>query len=82
MLLVVMVINWHVLNLISLLKLYLGEDAVYNFISTVIEESKYCNDLMKKYFNKELVVTKKDKEVFENSNEYWICGYDYFDNDV
>ena len=70
------------LNLISLLKLCLGEDAVYNFISIVIEESKYLNDLMKKYFNKELVVTKKDKEVFENSNEYWICDYDNVDNDV
>ena len=43
-------------------KSYLGEDPVYNFISNMIEESKYCNDVMKKHFNKELVMTKKDKE--------------------
>ena len=43
-------------------KSYLGEDPVYNFISNMIEESKYCNDVMKKHFNKELVITKKDKE--------------------
>ena len=43
-------------------KSYLGKDAVYNFISSMIEESKYCSDVMKKRFNKELVMTKEDKE--------------------
>ena len=63
-------------------KSYLGKDAVYNFISTMIEESKYCGDVMKKHFNKELVVTKNDNEDFENSSKYWICDNDYIDNDV
>ena len=31
------------------------EDTVYNFISSMIEESEYCSDVMKKHFNKELV---------------------------
>ena len=44
----------------KLFKSNLGEDVVYNFISSIIEESKYCNNLMKKHFNKELVMTKKD----------------------
>ena len=39
-------------------KTYLGENAVYNFINSMIEESKYCNDVMNKLFNKELVMTK------------------------
>ena len=43
-------------------KTYLGEDTVYNFINSMIEESKYCSDLIKKYFNKELVMTKEDNE--------------------
>ena len=29
-------------------KYYLGEDAVYNFINSMMEESKYCTDIMKK----------------------------------
>ena len=49
------------------LKSYLGKDAVYNFISSMIKESKYCSDVMKKHFNKELVMTKEDNEDFENS---------------
>ena len=31
------------------------------------KESKYCSDVMKKHFNKELVMTKKDDENCENS---------------
>ena len=34
----------------------------------MIEERKYCSDVMKKHFNKKLVITKKDNEDFENSN--------------
>ena len=35
-------------------KSYLGKDVVYNFISSMIQESKYCSDVMKKHFNKYL----------------------------
>ena len=52
-------------------KLCLGEDALYNFISGIIEESKYCTDVMEKHFSKELVMTKKDNEDFENSTKCW-----------
>ena len=34
-------------------KTYLSKDAVYNFIN-MIEECKYCSDVMEKKFNKEL----------------------------
>ena len=53
-LLIVIAINWYVLmiSLISLLRI-LSKDAVYNFISCMIEESKYCSQVMKKHFNRE-----------------------------
>ena len=60
---------------------YLGKDAVYNFISSMIEESRYCSDVMKNHFNKELLKTKEDNENFENSTKCWICQNDYIDND-
>ena len=31
-------------------KTCLGKDAVYNFINSMIEENKYCSDVMKKTF--------------------------------
>ena len=40
----------------------------------MIKESKYCTDVMKKHFNRELVMTKKDGEDFGNSTKCWICN--------
>ena len=37
---------------------------------------------MKKHFIKEIVITKKDNEAFENSTKYQICDNDYIDNYV
>ena len=48
----------------------------------MIEESKYCSDVMKKHFNKKLVVTKEDNGNFKHSIKCWICDNDYVDNDV
>ena len=48
----------------------------------MIKESKYCSDVMKKYFNKELLMTKEDNVDFENSTKYWICDNDYINGDV
>ena len=53
-----------------------------NFLNSMNEESKYCRELMKKHFNKELMMTKEDNEDFKDSTQYWICDNDYVDNDV
>ena len=38
----------------------------------MIEESKYCSDVMKKR-NKEPIMTEKDNEDFKNSTKCFIC---------
>ena len=63
-------------------KSYLGKDEVYNFIDSMIEESKYCSKVMKKHFNIELVMAKKDNEGFKNSSKSWICDNANVDGDV
>ena len=47
----------------------------------MIDKRKCCSDVMKKHFNKELVMTKKSED-FENSAKSWICDKGYFDGDV
>ena len=42
----------------KLSKTYLCEDAVYNCIHSMIKESRYCSEVIKKHFYKELVMTK------------------------
>ena len=36
----------------------------------MVKESKYCTDIVEKHFNKELVMTIKDNEDFENFTVY------------
>ena len=48
----------------------------------MIKESKYCREVIKKYFTKELVITKEDNEDFKNSTKCWICDNDYVNNYV
>ena len=50
-------------------KIYRGEKAVYKFMEAMLEEVKYCRKMNKKYFNKPLRMTKKDKEEFQKADE-------------
>ena len=50
-------------------KTYLGKDAVYNFINSMIKERKSSSDVMKKNFDKEVVMTKEDNEDFKKSTK-------------
>ena len=59
-------------------KTYLRKDAVYNLIKDMIKESKNCNEVMKKHFNKEPVMTKGDNKDSTKSTKLWICD-DYID---
>ena len=56
-------------------KLDLREDAVYNFINTIIDESKYRSDAKNKNCNKRLVMTIKNNEDFKNSTKCWFNGH-------
>ena len=46
------------------------------------EESKHCSEVMKKHFDKKIVMTKECNGNFKNSTKCWICDNDYIDNDV
>ena len=48
----------------------------------MIEERKYSSVVIKKHFNKELMMTKEDNGYFKNSTKYWICDNGYIENDV
>ena len=48
----------------------------------MIEENKYFGEVIKKQFNKELMMTRKDNEDFKNSTKCWICDNTYVDGDV
>ena len=53
--------------------IYRGENATYKFIEAILKEFNYCKKVMKKHFNKNLIMTGKEKENFQSSNTCWIC---------
>ena len=43
----------------------------------MIEESKYCSDVMKEHFNKKFLMPRKDDKDFDNFSRFWIYGNVY-----
>ena len=54
--------------------LYRGRDAVNKFIREILREHSYCRKVMKKHFNKNLIMSAEENKKFEITNIYWICG--------
>ena len=53
--------------------LYRGKNAVYRFIEAILEEYDYCKKMIKKHFNKNLIMAVEEEERFQLSNSCWIC---------
>ena len=62
--------------------IYRGENAVYKFMEKMLEEVEYCKTVIKKHFNKPLVMTEVDKQRFKTMDRCHICGEKYTDKDV
>ena len=52
---------------------YRGEHAAYEFIKSILEEHKYCRKIMNKHFNKNLIMIEEEENLFQESNNCWIC---------
>ena len=62
--------------------IYRGENAIYRFMEQMLEEVKYCKDVIKKHFNKPLVMTEDDEMCFKLIDKCHICGEKYTNKDV
>ena len=53
---------------------YRGENAAYEFIKSILKEYKYCKKVMKKHFNKNLIMSEKEEEEEPQSKiSCWLC---------
>ena len=50
-----------------------GKNAVYKFIQSIFNEYSYCKSIMKKHFNKNLIMSAEEQEQFEKTEICWIC---------
>ena len=63
-------------------QIYRGENAVYKFMETMLEEVNWCKSKMKKHFNKPLKMTKEDEKDFRKAIKCHICDQQYTDKDI
>ena len=54
--------------------LYRGKNVVYKFIQRFLNEYSYCRSIMKKYFNKNLIMSAEEEKQFEKAEICWICN--------
>ena len=52
---------------------YRGGNTAYRFIATILKDCEYCKKVMKKPFNKNLIISEKEEKNFWSSNACWIC---------
>ena len=50
-----------------------GKNAVYEFIKPILQEYEYCKKVMKKHFNKNVIMSEEKEEQFKSSNTCRIC---------
>ena len=54
--------------------LYRDKNSVKKCLMSIFKEYDYCTSVIKKHFNKNLVMTAEQNEGFERSNICWICS--------
>ena len=64
------------------IQMYRGKNAVYKFMDRMPEEVEYCKGVIKKKFNKPLVMSDNDELRFKPMDKCHICGVKYTDKDV
>ena len=52
---------------------YRGENVAYEFIKAILKEYKSCKKVMKKHFDKNLIMCEEVEHLFQQSNNCWIC---------
>ena len=63
-------------------QVFRGENAVYNFMEKMLEEVEWCKSIIKKHFNKPLIMTEENKLDFESANYCHICKNRYSEEDI
>ena len=53
--------------------IFKGKDCINKFVTWVLDKQKWTQQITKKYFNKRLIMTSEDEEIYHNSHICWIC---------
>ena len=48
------------------------ENAAYEFVKAILKEYEYCKKIMKKHFNKNLIMSEEEEQ-FQSIDICWLC---------
>ena len=51
-----------------------AKGCVNEFIDAILNEYEYCKTVVKDHFNKNLIMSMEEEELFQEANKCWICG--------
>ena len=51
-----------------------GKNAEFKFIQSIFNEYSYCKSIIKKHFNKNLIISIEEEEQFEKTEICWFCN--------
>ena len=54
--------------------IFKGKDCINKFITWVLDKQKSAKQITKQYFNKRLLMTSEDEEIYNNSHITWILN--------
>ena len=54
--------------------LYRGKNVIIKFIQNIFNEYSFCKNVMKKHFNKNLIMSLEEEEQFKKAEICWICN--------
>ena len=57
--------------------IFKGKDCINKFITWVLGKQRWTQQTTKQYFNKRLIMTNEDEEIYINSHICWICKQDF-----
>ena len=52
--------------------IFKGDDCINKFIKSDFEQKEWINRVIREYFNKDLIMTNEDEEIYQNSQLCWI----------
>ena len=53
--------------------IFKGKDCINKFITWVLDKQKLTQQITKQYFNKRIIMTSEDEEIYNNWQICWIC---------
>ena len=64
--------------------LYRRKNTAYKFNEGILKDYNYCRKVIKKHFNKNLIMSAEEEEKFQVTNSWWICDklFDVGDGNV